>query len=386
MNFLFFTNIRVVKSQKQVAGVTKDYCQGIEYKDGVTLMRFRAKYWLKDHLGNTRLAFADENHNGTIEVWDDPSTPENEAEIVQENHYYPFGMNHEGPWYGTIGPRNGYQYNGKELNEELELGWNDFGARWYDASIGRFLCVDPIADQFPWVTPYNYAENEPVGSIDLWGLQRLKVDFVYRTKTASEFNRNRATLGVSIRHPRAASTIGAFESGSKNISSVSARIARHASADGENLSKGIGSESNALRHAIWSATINQKFGSDIAEELTNAHEGIGFGSIVSMDMAVPFVGDMSLADDLVDFLNNEIGRSITSEGGDLSTKEIAEKSLEVFYMEGLYTASQNADGNVVIKQTKITQEQYDNALKIIRALNENGFSKEEQVTHGNKKN
>jgi hypothetical protein len=39
--------------------VTKDYCQGIEYKDGVTLMRFRAKYWLKDHLGNTRLAFAD---------------------------------------------------------------------------------------------------------------------------------------------------------------------------------------------------------------------------------------------------------------------------------------------------------------------------------------
>lgn len=105
-----------------------------------------------------------------------------------------------------------------------------------------------------------------------------------------------------------------------------------------------------------------------------------------MDMAVPFVGDMSLADDLVDFLNNEIGRSITSEGGDLSTKEIAEKSLEVFYMEGLYTASQNADGNVVIKQTKITQEQYDNALKIIRALNENGFSKEEQETHGNKKN
>ncbi|MBK8702375.1 MAG: hypothetical protein IPN33_01345 [Saprospiraceae bacterium] len=94
----------------------KDYCQGIEYKDGkveavygqegrltavydqygVTLTSFRAEYWLKDHLGNTRLAFADENHNGTIEVWDDPSTPENEAEITQENHYYPFGMNQEG--------------------------------------------------------------------------------------------------------------------------------------------------------------------------------------------------------------------------------------------------------------------------------------------------
>jgi len=34
--------------------------------------------------------------------------------------------------------------------------------------------VDPIADQFPWVSVFNYAENEPVGHIDLWGLQKVK--------------------------------------------------------------------------------------------------------------------------------------------------------------------------------------------------------------------
>ena len=170
--------------------MTKDYCQGIEYKDGkveavygqegrltavydqygVTLTRFRAEYWLKDHLGNPRLAFADDNHNGTIEVWDDPSTPENEAEITQENHYYPFGMNQEGPWYATIGPRNGYQYNGKELNEELELGWNDFGARWQDPSIGRFAGVDALAELSPDWTPYRYAYNNPLRYSDPFGL------------------------------------------------------------------------------------------------------------------------------------------------------------------------------------------------------------------------
>jgi RHS repeat-associated protein len=191
------------KWRKQVTGVTKDYCQGIEYKDGkveavygqegrltavydqygVTLTRFRAEYWLKDHLGNTRLAFADENHNGTIEVWDDPSTPENEAEIVQaqrsgvpyrrkevgKNHYYPFGMNQEGPWYATIGPINGYQYNGKELNEELDLDWNDFGARWQDPATGRWWQVDPLADRYVNISSYVYTANNPILLIDPFG-------------------------------------------------------------------------------------------------------------------------------------------------------------------------------------------------------------------------
>ncbi len=44
---------------------------------------------------------------------------------------------------------------------------------YYDAKIGRFAGVDPIAEKFAWVAGYNYAEDEPVGGIDLWGLQRL---------------------------------------------------------------------------------------------------------------------------------------------------------------------------------------------------------------------
>jgi RHS repeat-associated protein len=75
--------------------------------------------------------------------------------------------------YSTVAPDNNYRYNGKELNGDYGMDLYEYGFRWYDAAIGRFTGVDPIADQFAWVNTYNYAENEPVGSIDLWGLQRL---------------------------------------------------------------------------------------------------------------------------------------------------------------------------------------------------------------------
>ena len=37
--------------------------------------------------------------------------------------------------------------------------------------LGRFPSIDPKADKFVWVSPYNYAENRPIDGIDLWGLQ-----------------------------------------------------------------------------------------------------------------------------------------------------------------------------------------------------------------------
>ena len=65
---------------------------------------------------------------------------------------------------------NAYRYNGKELLDEH--GYYFYGFRIYDPAIGRFPSADPIADQFPWVSVYNYAENEPVGHVDLHGLQQ----------------------------------------------------------------------------------------------------------------------------------------------------------------------------------------------------------------------
>jgi RHS repeat-associated protein len=94
------------------------------------------------------------------------STPE----LIQENHYYPFGLEMEGAWQPQIGVENLYQYNGKELNEDLGLNWNDYGARWYDASLGRWGSVDPLAEPQWSFSPYQYVLNNPVYFVDPTGM------------------------------------------------------------------------------------------------------------------------------------------------------------------------------------------------------------------------
>jgi RHS repeat-associated protein len=63
----------------------------------------------------------------------------------------------------------------REKQSKTHVNLYDYGKRFYDPQLGRFTSLDPIADKFNWVSPYNYAENDPVGSIDLYGLQKLKL-------------------------------------------------------------------------------------------------------------------------------------------------------------------------------------------------------------------
>jgi RHS repeat-associated protein len=115
---------------------------------------FYAEYFIKDHLGNVRTVLTtDPNFN-----W-----------LAQQTDYYPFGL--EIAVSGTSD--NQIKYNSKELQTDAKLGWYDYGARFYDPVLGRFIGIDPLAEKYNWVTPYNYAENSPISNIDLWGLQKV---------------------------------------------------------------------------------------------------------------------------------------------------------------------------------------------------------------------
>jgi RHS repeat-associated protein len=129
------------------------------------------QYQITGHLGNLAVLFSDANDDGHITSENETSDPD-EIEVLQRHFYYPFGMDMDGTWLRVKPYEDRYRYNHKELTKGL--GWYAYGARYYDAAVGRFAGVDPIADTFPQLSTFNYASNDPIGKIDLHGLQGVE--------------------------------------------------------------------------------------------------------------------------------------------------------------------------------------------------------------------
>ena len=100
------------------------------------------RYALTDQLGSVR-ALIDEDGN-----------------VVQQNDYYPFGAKIAHDDYADSDD-NRFLFSGKESQELLDLNAYDFGARMYDASLGRWNMVDPLGEKYVNLSPYNYCANSP---------------------------------------------------------------------------------------------------------------------------------------------------------------------------------------------------------------------------------
>ena len=151
---------------------TTDYCGNVVYENGVqkllltdegyvTLSDGKYHYYLKDHQGNNRVVI---NQSGTVE---------------ETNHYYPFGG-----VFASTGNTQPYKYNGKELDTKKGLNWYDYGARHYDAALGRFTTNDPLAEKYYSMSPYTYCADNPVKFIDPNGMEYAPGD-LFKTKRAA---------------------------------------------------------------------------------------------------------------------------------------------------------------------------------------------------------
>ena len=140
--------------------VTTDYCGNVVYENGVpqilltevgyvSLTDGKYHYYLKDHQGNNRVVVAEE---GTVE---------------EVNDYYAFGGLMSTSSRQSVQP---YKYNGKELDRKGGLDWYDYGARMYDAVLGRWHAVDPMSEKYYGVSPYLYCANNPILLVDPNGM------------------------------------------------------------------------------------------------------------------------------------------------------------------------------------------------------------------------
>ncbi|WP_217604394.1 RHS repeat-associated core domain-containing protein [Chitinophaga sp. GbtcB8] len=160
------------------------YLGSLGFAYTIAYTRGQKEYELTDHRGNVMATVSDkkkgidEDQDGIIEYYN--------ADVVNANDYYPFGSLMPGRNYHA-GDKYRYGFNGKENDNEVKGEGNqqDYGMRVYDPRIGRFLSVDPITNQYPELTPYQFASNRPIDGIDLDGLEHSPASAKYMRDNTS---------------------------------------------------------------------------------------------------------------------------------------------------------------------------------------------------------
>ena len=176
---------------------TTDYCGNVIYENGTQKLLLTEEgyinltgtqqyhYYLKDHQGNNRVVI---NQSGTVE---------------ETNHYYPFGG-----VFGTTGNTQPYKYNGKEFDTKKGLNWYDYGARHYDAALGRFTTNDRFAEKYYSISTLQLS-SFPIGTDGsmMFGITiMIFVTFSCNSFSVSSNSARRAALALTCAFTASASS------------------------------------------------------------------------------------------------------------------------------------------------------------------------------------
>jgi RHS repeat-associated protein len=134
-----------------------------------TFYRGQKRYELSNHLGNVLAVITDRR----IQACDNGNVMHYEAQVVSVSDYYPFGMMIQERNFDAVSYR--FSFQGQEKDNEI-VGDGDYLAfkfRIHDARLGRFLSVDPLSTEFPWNSPYAFAENKIIENKELEGAETI---------------------------------------------------------------------------------------------------------------------------------------------------------------------------------------------------------------------
>ena len=362
---------------------TTDYLGGFQYKNGVIQFFptaegyvnvtdgtfFNYVYNYTDHLGNIRLSYT---QSGT------------ELKILEENHYYPFGLKHNNyntdkvqfkkSEFGTSAVlqfaernNNQYKYNGKEFQDELGLNVTAMDYRQYDMAIGRFNSIDALSEMSFSTTPFAFSRNNPIFWMDPSGL--LSQEFINSIWCNSN-NSSGKTVWTNTGSSFSSEDIGNGKAGSvDNNTNVFTGFDALSEVTITRNNRGDASYLGQLQsHVYWTGKYyqgwrdnqNEKNWSDFAEGLQNTGDVIagagyvltltGFGAGIGVPLAALGNG-ISTTGAVIGGLNSFYHQGITSKDGLKTTAFIVAGDLAGHYLNkvpGLEPTIKLIDGTEVI--------------------------------------
>lgn len=150
---------------------------------------------------------SNESDNNFDVFFDDLRITHTKGKILQEDHYYPFGLSINAlSSSAPLSKPNKFKYNGKELQTDFDIGVYDYGSRFYDPQLGRWTVIDKETERGPRFSPYNYTFNNPIKYIDPdgnwpWESKTVKTARRFARATGGSFTkvrkRHRASRGAS---------------------------------------------------------------------------------------------------------------------------------------------------------------------------------------------
>ena len=180
----------------------------------------------------------------------------------------------------------------------------DYGARFDDPQIARVPNLDPIAEDFHQLSPYNYASNNPVTNIDLWGLQGVNVNVLSKLVTIGVKVKNWAQGMVN--YAKETNTTGTYNSPSINSAKRSSLESQKIVSDLSHLVAPI-SDNTDIRAGIGANTAEGPFGAGLEFGSDGGRAFIDAG-IAGLEASVNEEGDVNTA--LAVFGDNVAGESL----------------------------------------------------------------------------
>lgn len=274
------------------------------------------------------------------------------AQCNSTTHPVNYVLAKEGAEAGSVKASYARGFNGMEKDDETYGEGNayDFGARIYDSRLGRWLSVDPLQEDYPYASPYNFCLNSPIGSIDPDG-QKVKVTrlpnqgkdgrdlvitkidakWVDKTGRFQALQAQRIKVAnLSIEKPES----GKYKRQSKKLERMQKNYDQYAAAQIKELKETIEETYNGMDHKTeWRTEVNISDGSVVGVESTD-HVFYAVSEVIDAEGRANMIGGLAFY-----YSPNSSGQYFTS-------KKV--KAHEIGHLLGLLHNSENLfDGKAI---------------------------------------